>query len=267
MTAVVRVVLLAAGAGALALANPSRHVDDNPIPVRYAEGVLHGFLVLRDQAGRRLAHGDLLQVPRGDAIESRMVFRFADGSVHDERVTFTQDRVFTLIRYHLIQRGPAFPDDAEYRMDRSSGRYRVVTRARRGGEEDVLQGSIELPPDTYNGMVVPVAKNLPAGEARTVSFVAFTPKPRLIDLDMLPAAEVRVTVTNDAKPSVLYVLKPKLGAILGLFARLAGKQPPDNHLWIVTEDVPAFVKFEGALYMGGPVWRIELASPDWPNQP
>jgi hypothetical protein len=32
-------------------------------------------------------------------------------------------------------------------------------------------------------------------------------------------------------------------------------------VWIVTEDVPAFVKFEGPLYMG-PVWRIELAAPE-----
>jgi hypothetical protein len=41
--------------------------------------------------------------------------------------------------------------------------------------------------------------------------------------------------------------------------------PPDNHAWIVTADVPAFVKFEGPLYMNRPVWRIELTSPGGPT--
>ena len=35
--------------------------------------------------------------------------------------------------------------------------------------------------------------------------------------------------------------------------------------WIVTGDVPAFVGFEGPLYPTGPVWRIELTSPRWPD--
>ena len=31
----------------------------------------------------------------------------------------------------------------------------------------------------------------------------------------------------------------------------------------VTDEVPAFVRFEGPLYMG-PAWRIDLAAPKWP---
>ncbi len=47
-----------------------------------------------------------------------MVFRFKDGSLHDETVVFTQDRVFTLQSYHLIQRGPAFTEDTEISLER-----------------------------------------------------------------------------------------------------------------------------------------------------
>jgi len=56
-----------------------------------------------------------------------------------------------------------------------------------------------------------------------------------------------------------------LGIWLKFFASLLGRMPPDNHVWIVTTDVPAFVKFEGQLYMNGPVWRIELTTPRWPD--
>ena len=39
-----------------------------------------------------------------------------------------------------------------------------------------------------------------------------------------------------------------------------GKQPPDTHVWVLGGEAPAFVKSEGPLYAGGPIWRIQLAS-------
>jgi hypothetical protein len=35
-------------------------------------------------------------------------------------------------------------------------------------------------------------------------------------------------------------------------------------LWILSGEAPAFVKSEGPLYLGGPIWRIELDNPAWP---
>src|SRR5450756_3157134 len=60
-----------------------------PVAVRHAEGLVHGFLVLRTQAGDTLADGDLIQVARGDRVTSRLVFRFKDGPVHDETAVFS----------------------------------------------------------------------------------------------------------------------------------------------------------------------------------
>src|SRR5438034_686925 len=96
----------------LALVWP-RPLASAPIPVRFVQGSMHGFLILHTANGPLLASGDLLQVDRGGEIESRMVFRFKDGSVFDERVMFTQQRVFTMQIYRLVQRGPTFPKDTE----------------------------------------------------------------------------------------------------------------------------------------------------------
>ena len=79
-----------------------------PVPVHLVEGVTHGFLVLRTVTGVAIASGDLLQRAKGGVTESRMIFRFKDGSVFDETVMFTQERVFTLQSYRLRQRGPVF---------------------------------------------------------------------------------------------------------------------------------------------------------------
>ena len=58
-----------------------------------------------------------------------------------------------------------------------------------------------------------------------------------------------------------YLVKVKIGGIAGLLAPLLGKQPADMQIWVLGGEAPAFVKFEGPLYNGGPIWRVELAAP------
>ena|SRR3989442_1763347 len=237
-----------------------------PVSVSFVEGITHGFLLLRTVDGVLIAQGDLLQVGRSSGeVESRMVFRFKDGSMFDETVVFTQRRVFTMQNYRLVQRGPAFPEDTELSLERASGKYRVKTKPRKDGREEVLDGALDLPPDVYNGMVVTVAKNLPKGASETVHVVAFTPKPRLIQLELAPAGEQKVLVGELGKTAIHYVFRPRLGSWLKLFAKLLGRMPPDYHAWIIRDEVPAFARFEGPLYIGGPVWRIEQIAPRWPN--
>jgi hypothetical protein len=236
-----------------------------PVSVRFAEGGAHGFLLLRSLDGALLATGDLFEVARGEEVELRTVFRFKDGSVFEESAVFTQQGVYTLQRYRLMQRGPMFSEEIEISMERATGLYRVKTRARKDGREKVLEGRLELPPDVYNGMILPVVKDLPGGASETIHYVAFTPAPRLIELAVTPAGEQKVLVGELAKTAVHYVLKPQLGMWLKLFATLLGRVPPDEHVWIISDEVPAFVRFEGPVYPTGPVWRIELTSPRWPD--
>jgi len=234
-----------------------------PIPVRFAEGVTHGFLLLRSLDGALVATGDLLQIARSGEVEKRMVFRFKDGSLLEESTVFTERGVYAMQSYRLLQRGPVFTEDIEISLERATGKYRVKTRAHEDGREETLEGTLELPPDVYNGMILTVVKDLPMGARETVHYVAFTPEPRLIQLEMVPAGEQEVLVGELAKTAVHYVLKPKLGIWLKLFATILGRVPPDEHVWIIPDEVPAFVRFQGPLYPTGPVWRIELTSPRW----
>jgi hypothetical protein len=242
---------------------PPRAAVAAPVPVRHVEGVTHGFLMLRTVNGALVASGDLLQNAKGGVIESRMMFRFKDGSIFDETVVFTQERVFTLQSYRLVQRGPVFTEDTEISLERVSGKYRVKSKAHDDGREKVLDGMLVLPSDVYNGMVLMIAKNLPKGASETIHIIAFTPAPRLIELEVTPVGEHKVLVGELAKTAIHYLFKPRLGSWLKLFATLLGRVPPDYHAWIVADEVPAFVRFEGPLYATGPVWRIEVASPRW----
>ena len=93
------------------LVTVSTPVYAGPISVRFPEGMTHGFLLVRSLAGEILGQGEMIQVLKeGDVVENQLVFKFKDGSLHDEKVAFSQQRVFTLISYRLVQRGPAFPE-------------------------------------------------------------------------------------------------------------------------------------------------------------
>ena len=239
-----------------------RRGESAAVPVRYAEGTVHGFLELRTATGALLAPGDLLQVAREGEIESRLVFHFSDASVFEEAVTFTQHDVFTMQNYRLVQSGPAFANDLDVTLSRS-GQYVVKTKSHEDGREKQYTGKLDLPPDVYNGMVITIAKNLVPRETQTIHIVAFTPKPVLIGLEVAPSNSQRMLLGQHTETAVHFKLKPKLGASLRVVATLLGKAPPDSDVWIVIDDVPAFVRFEGPLY-SGPVWRLDLTSPSWP---
>lgn len=256
----------------LFLASGVAPVEGSPVAVRYQEGVTHGFLTLRSTAGDLLAEGDLLQAVRAEGVESRLVFRFRDGSLHDETVVYSQSKVFTLLRYRLQQRGPSFPEEMEVSVerdrdrDREKGRYQVKSR-RHGGEAETATGETELPPDAYNGMMITLLKNLPKGGAETVHVLAFTPKPTLVQLELTPLGEEPVPLGERRVPATHYVLKPKLGLLRGAAAALLGKTPADYPCWIVPAELPAFAGIDGPLYPGGPIWRIETVSPRLPARP
>jgi len=232
--------------------------DAARVPIRFTEGLTRGFLVLRALDRRILAHGDLIQVVHGHRVESRMVFHFKDGSIFDERVVFSQNDVLTLLSYRLTQRGPSFPDTLDIVLDAQNGRYAVTSGT--GTSAKVSKGQMTLPDDVYNGMAITVLKNLPPGTSRTIHMVAFTPKPRLIELEIAPSGQQEVQMAEASKSVARYRLHPQLGSFLGFFASLLGRTPPDYECLIFNADVPAFVRCDGPLAVGGATWRIELTN-------
>jgi hypothetical protein len=233
------------------------------VKVRLPEGTMRGFLVLRAGDGTPIASGELRQKPAGNTIESRLLLAFKDGSVREETVTYSQQEVFRLEAYRLVQRGPSFPT-TDIAFDRRSGRYTARTQEKKGAEEKSAGGELEMPEDLYNGMELVVLKNLPAGGRATGMVAAFTPKPRLVKMELGPEGEERVLVAGEPKKATRHLVKLEIGGLTGLVASIIGKEPPDLRYWLVEGEVPAFVRFQGAMFLNGPVWRLELAPITWP---
>jgi hypothetical protein len=230
------------------------------------EGSIHGFLALRTMQGKILAAGDFVQVVRGDRIESRLVFRFRDGSVDDETSVFSQQGNFRLLNYRHVQKGPSFRNPMDVLINTSTGQ--VTVRFKDKSDDKVETDRLDLPADLANGILINILKNIRHDtKEMKVSYLAATPKARLIRLSIAPQGEETFLIAGSRRKATRFVVKAELGGITGIIAPLLGKQPEDTLVWLVGGQAPVFVKSEGPLYVGGPIWRIEMTSPVWRRTP
>ena len=233
-----------------------------PIPVRYKEGSVHGYLAMRTLDGKVVASGDLMQTVHGDRVVSHLVYHFKDGSIDDDTAIFSQRGAFRLISDRHIQKGPMFPKPMDVMIHAATGD--VTVRYWEKGQEKVETNHLDLPPDLANGIILDVIKNVPLKAKQTqFTYLAATPKPRLIKLTVMPDGDDRFRSAGAPEKALRLSVKADLGGLTGWIAPMIGKQPADSKVWIGTGEVPAFIRSEEPLYFGGPVLRTELTSPVW----
>ena len=239
----------------------------DPVPVRFQEGSVHGFLALRTLDGKLVASGDLTQVIKKDRAVSHLVFRFKDGSLDDETATFSQRGVFRVLSDHHIQKGPSFPMDSDATINAVTGQVTVRYREK-GGKEKVEKKHMDIPPDLANGIILDVIKNIsPSAKETTLSYFAATPEPRIVKLIITPQGKATFSVAGARHQASRFNAKVELGGLTGMFASMVGKQPADTQVWVVGGEAPAFVRSEGPLFLGGPIWSIQMTSPVWQEAP
>ena len=237
-----------------------------PIKVKYKEGITHGFLILTTLDGTQIAMGDSTEIVRGNEVICRLVYHFKDGSLQQEDLVFSQRSTFRLITYHRIEKGPSFKNQEELSIDTRSGEVHVKYVDEKGKEKDENE-RMKLPPDLSNGLVLYLLKNISEDSPKTeLPFLVATPKPRIIKLQIFSAGLDPFTLMGVKREALHYDIKVDIGGLAGVIAPLIGQQPPDNHVWISHGEVPTFLKSITLSYMGGPMWRTELLSPDWPEK-
>lgn len=242
-------------------------VPADTVPVRHIAGTVHGFLVQRAEDGHIVATGGSVQVYRGGQVTSRTTFTYKDGSVDDETAVFSQSRMFRLISDHHIQKGPFFPHPMDLMVDARNGQVTVRTTGK-DGKAEVYTQHMTLPEDLANGMVSQIIGNLKANSpAMTVSMVVTTPKPRVVKLVISPLGEENFSIAGTSKKALHCEIKILIGGVEGLVAPLVGKAPPNIELWEVGGDAPTFLREKGPTFEDGPMMTIELASPEWPDEP
>jgi hypothetical protein len=239
----------------------SRWAVAEPIHVKYVEGTLHGFMVLRNEDGKQIAVGGVDQTVQGGRVTVSLKFRFEDGSAYEETTVFSQRGVFRVLSHYLLAQGPAFKKPTEVWIDCQTGQVKVRDMA--DGKDKVSIYHVNIPLDLANGIVPMLIKNFPDDSQRTLAILAATPKPRIVKLVVTPEGEDAFSVEGAKYKAKQYRAKVEIGGIAGTVAPVVGQQPPDSHFWILNGEAPIFLKSAGPLSAGTPVWQIELVSPTW----
>ena len=252
-----RFATLALALAAVSACTHVRPLTAEPIHVRYVQGSSHGFLALKTLDGVTIATGESTQTVSRGKVTSRLIFRFQDGSIDDDVTVFTQSGAFRLVSDHHIQHGPSFPKPMDFLIDMVSGDLTY-----KGEDGTISKEHMDLPPDVSNGLPPNLLLNIrPTTPETRVSYVAPGKKPRLIHLSIKPTGTLSFRVGTLHHKATDFTLHVELGGVSGVVAPIIGKQPPDYHIWLQDGVPPAFVREEGALYEGGPIWRIEQISP------
>jgi hypothetical protein len=234
-------------------------VHAEQVKVLHPQGSAHGFVAIETMDGTRIGVGDLLQRAHGGVVSSRLSMHFFDGSVDDETTTYSQASVFRFISDHHVQNGPSFPTPVNVTIDAAKGLVSVVDPMGK-----VTQSHIDAPLDAYNGMASTMLMNLPAGQSDLrIATVIAAAKPRIIHLAMKNVGEAPFTLGGVKREAIDYQVHVELGGVVGIVAPIVGKEPPDFHVLILGGKDPAFIREEGPLYEGGPIWRIQQISPEF----
>jgi hypothetical protein len=222
-----------------------------PIHVRYAQGSSHGFAALKTLDGITIATGESTQTVSRGRVTSRLIFRFKDGSIDDDVTVFTQQGVFRLLSDHHIQRGPSFPKPIDFLINMTTGDLTF-----KGEDGMVSKEHMDLPADVSNGLPPNLLLNLsPTTPETKIAYVAPGKKARLIHLSIKPMGSLPFQAGALQRKATDFTLHVELGGVSGIVAPILGKQPSDYHIWIQAGVPPAFVREEGSLYEGGPIWR------------
>lgn len=231
------------------------------VPVRFPEGLTHGFLSVSDEGGKKIGDGELQQVVQGDRVTNHLAIRFNDGSRYDDSTIFTQAGVFHLLSDHLTEQGPSFKTPLETTIDTSNGQVTVRYKDAQG-KDKTLSKHMQLPPDLANGLLYVLVKDMnPRSDRATVSYLAATPEPRLVKLVFTRQGKDTFATGGVRREAEHYVIHVVIGGLTGVVARWIGKQPPNTDMWVIGGAAPAFAASRGPLDGNGRVWNINLVSP------
>ena len=235
------------------LISPTAAIESPP-----SEGVAHGFPILRDLKGARLADGEFVQWTAGGRLHVVITYVFERGRRIAERVVVRQ-------RPELVQETWSWQEERAGRLYR---RFAVDFRSGRAtAEAPDDEGDLERWNETLEGVsdgrtfggfgftlaVKALHRRLIRGEVVTLQAVGFAPRPRTVAVELSHGGRDRIRMAGRTIAGDRFIVHPKLPFLARLFV-----QVPDATIWLTTPPA-GFLRWEGALAQpDDPMVRVDL---------
>jgi len=228
-------VLLVLGAGAASADEPP------PIKPRHVFGTLHGFPSMSDTTGRVIADGELIQERTGDRLNVKIRWAFADGREVEEHDEFRVDAILAQTRFSYVETRKE-SELRRFEIDFRAGTALAETRNEKG-EMQREESKLDLPAGRsfagYGTALAVGELSLGPGGKDRITFVAFTPKPRGVTLDVIREQSESFTVAERPMLTDRYTLRAEIPFPVNLFVKAR-----DAHLWFTHTPPPVLVRAE-----------------------
>jgi hypothetical protein len=220
------------------------------------EGDAQAFTALTDLQGHALANARYAQRVEGDRL------------FIESRADFPSGR--SIVEHATLRLRPRLQQESWDWTERENGRtvreYSVDFLTRRAVAMRSDQGKRWIDEDvevelgkTFAGIgFIPVVKSLRAeltpGQQVELKVVAMTPRPRTATVSVRRDGPSIVRMANRVVEGDRYTIHPEVPAIAKLFVNA-----PDQHIWLLADDPPAFLRFEGPMVEpDDPIVHIDL---------
>lgn len=245
--------VLAAGA-----ARPAAGGDAvEAIRLAWAEGDVAGMITIFSPDGKStIGFVEFRQRRRGDVLTAVRVARFKDGSSDEDRATVRVGRTLQTLRGRSIIRNTKGVATLDVTIDVASGHIKGFSGL--GDKRELYDEKVELAPGTYLGastflMLKNFDKNA-SGDRLVFQTVICTPKPRVIDMELVRVDQRRVDLGGRKIDAVHFTLRPTVNWLVDPLIRAF---VPDTSFFVQAGAPPALVRFEGPRNFAGQLIRIQ----------
>jgi hypothetical protein len=213
-------------AGLSAVGTTGNAEEPKPVAVVQAIGTLHGFPSLSDANGKVIADGELTQELSGDQLVVHLHWVFADGRKVDEQDDLRLNRQLTQEHFAWVETKGG-EELRRFTVDFTNGKATATTRDDKGQVKHE-EAQLDLSGGrAFTGYGAGLAVTEKAGADSAITFVAFTPKPVAVTIDVHQDIEEPVSVAHRNIPCDRYTMHPRIPFPANIFVNAK-----DAHLWL-----------------------------------
>jgi hypothetical protein len=235
----------------LLVSTPALAIDRAPY-----ETSARGFPALRDAAGKTIADGDFVQWIENDRLHVRIRYvgrglRIEENAVFRQRPDLAQD-AWSLREVRNGKLYRAFTVD--FTAHTATAQKLEDGELKHWSDDIKVDAGCAFAGFGFSMALKALRKRLMNGEHIQLQAVGFTPKPRVINVDLSYTSLDRVRMAGRSIQGEHYVVHPKLPLIADLFVDV-----PDAHLWLTNPGPATFLRWEGPLAEPkDPIARVDL---------
>ena len=238
-----------------AIAEKAAGQDANPDWER--DAALHGFPALFNLRGDKLADGEFTEWERNDLLHVNVAFDFGLAHHIEEKTILRQ-------RPQLVQDEWAW---SEFENGHLLRRFKVDFKQGKATAEKLERNRTNIwaetlkiePGRTFAGIgfvlaLKTVRERLVAGQKAEFRAIGFTPKPRLVTVELSYGNRESMVMAERTVVGDLFIIHPKVPALARALVDVK-----DTHIWLTLPRPAGFLRWEGPqVEAGDSVIRVDL---------